>query len=494
CAVFEGTPHLKAQVLSPVQTWKERQPSPVQCQQSPKFAESIQHVLLTGQGESSFDRLEVPQDEQVFQRGYWQLVWITGSVACITLLFPIVFFILPALGGGGRFWTVPWSRATGVRTAATTSSTEAVKRVTYDAEENYLLPAGTNITEFCNEGWDRDARPPPSTPLPAVPRFVENTTKLQQRIVFCNLDIKYWRSIEPYLPSLLPTTYCTAVIVAGYAIRANDSTIVWKYPGGERYLHTLAAMRANGQLNGRFGPVPIYATVGGDRQDSLNFSRIVNSVFNRRNFDLQLRNFTMWQGVHLDWNYPGDKCSAGSSMQGINFRKMAEALANGNHRVIVSVPAIPHRSRLYDIEDLANTVDYIIVKTHAVRSYGLVAPETFTAEVAQLGAPSSRPSRWDNYTLQPGKAHYTSVCRQPVIRTPEHPECLMAQRRVALYHVNVATFSDPAALHSRVRKAYLDGMGMTPLMVYDIDLDDYHGLCGFGMSPLLRVLATAAYT
>ncbi|KAH7976366.1 hypothetical protein HPB52_012766 [Rhipicephalus sanguineus] len=296
-------------------------------------------------------------------------------------------------------------------------SEEVADRVTYDAEENYLLPAGESINEFCEARWDRDVRLPPSTPLPSTPRFVKNTTELQQRIVFCNLDIKYWRSIEPYLPSLLPTSYCTVVVVAGYAIRASDSSIVWKYPGGERYLHTLQTMSANRQLNGRAGRVPIYVTVGGDREDSKNFSITVNTVYTRRNFALRLESFTMWQ----------------------------------------------------------------------------VAPETFSAQVSQLGAPSSGPSRWDNYTLQPGKAHYTSVCRQPVIRTPEHPECLMAERRVGLYNVSVATFSDPDALRSRVRKSYLDGMGMAPLMVYDIDLDDYQGLCGFGMSPLIRVLATAAY-
>lgn len=230
----------------------------------------------------------------------------------------------------------------------------------------------------------------------------------------------------------------------------------------------------------------------------------------------------------MDWNYPGDSCSSASPMPGINFRKMVGALVTSGHRVMVSVPAIELRARLYDIGNMAQQVEYLVVKTHVVRSYGLVscsgaqafvakvfnnirallnrtywpkiaysvsvAPETFTAEVAQLGAPSSGPSRWDNYTMQPGRAHYAALCRQPVIRTPEHPECLMTQRRLGLYNVHVATFSDPAALRSRVRKAYTDGMGMAPVMVYDIDLDDFQGRCGFGMSPLIRALATAAYS
>ncbi|KAH7960153.1 hypothetical protein HPB49_017452 [Dermacentor silvarum] len=70
------------------------------------------------------------------------------------------------------------------------SPLEPVERVTYDAEEHYLLPPGVNVSTFCGKSWDRDVRLPPSASFPTTPRFVDNSPELQQRIVICNLDTK----------------------------------------------------------------------------------------------------------------------------------------------------------------------------------------------------------------------------------------------------------------------------------------------------------------
>ncbi|KAL1466458.1 hypothetical protein MTO96_042725, partial [Rhipicephalus appendiculatus] len=52
----------------------------------------------------------------------------------------------------------------------------------------------------------------------------------------------------------------------------------------------------------------------------------------------------------------------------------------------------------------------------------------------------------------------------------------------------VATFSDEAALMQRMSQSYDDGMGVAPVVVYDVDMDDYLGNCSGAatMSPLVR--------
>ncbi|KAL3216128.1 hypothetical protein MRX96_051229, partial [Rhipicephalus microplus] len=39
------------------------------------------------------------------------------------------------------------------------------------------------------------------------------------------------------------------------------------------------------------------------------------------------------------------------------------------------------------------------------------------------------------------------------------------------------------ALMERMNLAYVDKMAMAPVAVYDIDLDDFSGKCGNGLSP-----------
>ncbi|KAL1445685.1 hypothetical protein MTO96_044885 [Rhipicephalus appendiculatus] len=120
-----------------------------------------------------------------------------------------------------------------------------------------------------------------------------------------------------------------------------------------------------------------------------------------------------------------------------------------------------------------------------------VAPETFLAPAAQLGAPVLGTMQWDNYTRQPGRTSYASVCQEkPVIRTPSHPLCLMVARRIDSQTMHVVTFADERAIMERMNMTYADQMAMAPVAVYDIDLDDFTAKCGNVQSPLIRAVAT----
>ncbi|XP_077520894.1 uncharacterized protein LOC144132390 [Amblyomma americanum] len=56
----------------------------------------------------------------------------------------------------------------------------------------------------------------------------------------------------------------------------------------------------------------------------------------------------------------------------------------------------------------------------------------------------------------------------------------------------MATFAGPEEIKARMSRDY--NLGDTPLMVYDIDLDDFKGTCpGEIMSPQLEAYATTTY-
>ncbi|KAL1437667.1 hypothetical protein MTO96_048695 [Rhipicephalus appendiculatus] len=197
---------------------------------------------------------------------------------------------------------------------------------------------------------------------------------------------------------------------------------------------------------------------------------------------------------------------------------------------MISVPPVKSRLGYYSLDTVARMVDYIIIKTHThvvdpslfnvVRCSGdqsaaddvytealstlttyedksrlgysiSVAPETFIAPAAQLGAALLGTTHWDNHTRQPGRTSYASVCQEkPVIRTQSYPLCLMVSRPRDSQTVQVATFSDERALMARMNLTYSNEMAMAPVAIFDIDLDDFTGTCGSGMSPLIRAVAT----
>ncbi|KAL1418378.1 hypothetical protein MTO96_005749 [Rhipicephalus appendiculatus] len=396
-------------------------------------------------------------------------------------------------------------------------------RVTYDAEDYFLLPPGVSVQEFCSERMDTVSRTLPLT-YPPTPLFVENTPAIQYRQVFCVFDVRHWRSEEPYTPYLLPFSYCEAIILTGYGVNGATGSLLEK----DNSLTTFARTLQNIQpLHGSHKTF-VYVTLGGDRVDSANLSQVASDRRARGVLVGELsRNLPqLWQGVHLDWNYPGDKCSKDASAGARYFSELLNDLLNARMSVIVSVPPLEDRMRWYDLNKHMRGIRYVIIKTHTLRYPDLVscsgertyaaqayneirktfdpvfwwklaysvsvAPETFTAQTAALGAYSSGPSAWDTYTQQPGKAHFATVCKLDKIRTPDHPECLMASRPADNENLYVATFSDEAALMQRMSQSYDDGMGVAPVVVYDVDMDDYLGNCSGAatMSPLVRALAS----
>ncbi|KAH6921273.1 hypothetical protein HPB50_027736 [Hyalomma asiaticum] len=486
---------------------------------------------------------------------------------------------LQVLTAMSRAVRTPATGGTGTATTTTTpvgglepSSTQE-PRVTYDSDDNFLLPPGVSVEEFCSKQIDTVSRALPLV-YSHTPVFVDSKPVIQYRHILCVFDVRHWRQEEPYTPYLLPFSYCTAIILTGYGVNGATGSLLEK----DESLTTFARTLQNIQPLHGAHRTTVYVTLGGDRDDSANLSRVAavgtaRSVLIRelssnvpQLWQVAPETFTAHMAVlgayssgpstwdtytrqpgkahyvavcNLDklrtadrpeclmTSRPVDNDTLHSDGPGtINFSGLLDDILSARFSVIVSIPPIVARMRWYDLNKHLSKILYVIVKTHTLRYPDLVscsgertfaaqvyndirrmfnqsswwklgysvsvAPETFTAHMAVLGAYSSGPSTWDTYTRQPGKAHYVAVCNLDKLRTADRPECLMTSRPVDNDTLHVVAFADEEALVQRMVQSYSDGMGVAPVAVYDVDLDDYRGVCSGGavMSPLIRALAS----
>ncbi|XP_065290766.2 uncharacterized protein [Dermacentor albipictus] len=412
-------------------------------------------------------------------------------------------------------------------------TTPGLPRETFDPEENFLLPPGETKEQFCRRKIGPElGPPPPDYELPAIPP-APRPKDVQLRPVICVLNAKYRRSLDVYLHYYLPLDYCSEIVVYSYAVNRTSGAIAQKYRSVESYVDALRTLKNSGQLKHRTNNITVYFTVGGEREDSANLSLVASNKFLLYTFGFDAKakvlRSQLWEGINVDWNYPGDACSNDVPAGRDHFYTLIDHLSSFHHlRLIVSVPPVKSRLSRYSLDKRVSAVDYVIIKTHthtaspsllnvvrcsgdqsvaadvfneALSTFNMtdkanlgysisVGPETFKAPAAQLGAPVLGMIEWDNTTRQPGRTSYASVCRMPVFLTPSHPECLMVMRRIDNQTVHVATFANETALQQRMNRTYADQMAMAPVAVFDIDLDDVEGKCTGVMSPLIRAVAT----
>ncbi|XP_070389631.1 uncharacterized protein [Dermacentor albipictus] len=364
--------------------------------------------------------------------------------------------------------------------------------------------------------------------IPTSQPFVYDDSKLQHRRIFCFFDSQYWRASEFYHAENLPLSYCTDVVFGTRALY-NNNTPEAKASESSYILQRklISDLQLQGKLRHRGKAVLVYEAIGGDRRDSHNFSYFLSKGTSRfliADFYTAGIKGTL-QGVYVDWDYPGDAC--GSPNDTDNLIAFMADLRSLNFSVILAVPPKLALMSVYNLPRAMSVVKYVVVKTHTLRlssavycsgarqyaarifndvrnslppqlrhklAYSIsVAPDTFTARDAVMGAVSLGPSMWENYTKKPDKTHYAAICHMNVTRFPEHPECALVSQGSDTYF-KVAAFAGPEELQTRMRRAYDDGMGDVPVVVYDVDLDDFKGYCPAGvMSPLIRALAITTY-
>ncbi|KAL3226165.1 hypothetical protein MRX96_049036 [Rhipicephalus microplus] len=273
---------------------------------------------------------------------------------------------------------------------------------------------------------------------------------------------RYWRLQDTYLPTLLPVYYCSAMVIHGYAIWASG-TLVWKYPTAVHYLRAWRDMRSVGKLSHRGKYVPIYFTLGGAREDSTNLSFVlvhtdwaylaakVNDEIGKWN--------ELFTGVNIDWDYPGDPCNPSPGTFRLFPQLIRRLRLTAKVPIMISVPPVKSRLDHFSLDQVAANVDYIIIKTHTH-----TAPRSLFNVVRCSGDQSVA----------------ADVFNEALNMIPALDE----KSRLG-YSISMSGHS-----WKRMRLTYSNKMAMAPVAVFDIDLDDFNGTCGSGMSPLIRAVAT----
>ncbi|XP_065291017.1 uncharacterized protein [Dermacentor albipictus] len=452
---------------------------------------------------------------------FWSFVLIT---ACVTLLIPISFLLLPYITrrkdprcSGG------WC-GNGTSTTVRPPDPMSVNPVEYEQ------PSRVSQEEFCRQEVEPDVGGGYDGKLPTTPVFsIGGSKRIALRHLLCHFDTQYGRAKAPYLISLLPTPFCSSLVLSGYAVDAHNAHIIWRPTSGDRYRRDFRTALQTKQIMHDNVEMSLYLTIGGRREDSRNLSLVAeNSVTQDRfvrNVKGQINKKN--EGVHLDWNYPGGGCSVRGSAR--DFLQIIEKMHHANLPLVISVPPDESRIQLYHLSYTATLVRFVIVKTHtlvrpdivtcsgerptAARIFNKViepismtlrpkfgysmsvAPETFTAEEDSMWVRSSGPSRWENYTLQLGKTHMAAVCQQAPRYFGTEDECFFTSQTDDNVTFRIATLLTPSAVRERIKRSYDEGMGIAPVMAYDIDLDDFDGSCSNGthMSPIIEELAVSSY-
>ncbi|KAM7295881.1 hypothetical protein ISCGN_021111 [Ixodes scapularis] len=440
----------------------------------------------------------------------WYYVWTVTSVGFICIVIPLGVFLLPQSPTLAR------------RRRPREKDTQTVAPDNADEDLQWM-----NLSEqqLCTQRFAADHSPAPRLAAADDLDFLHNEANTQFRELFCIFTSQYSRRRQPYHPKYLPLSFCTAVVV--HALTVLRTTAEQKRPVMDgAYLDALRSLRREGRLLHRRSPVAVYLGVGGDWRDSARFSLATRdrAFLTRLAHDLVgLVRRDSFEGLYVDWDHPKGRCGHdGDTQQLRTFVEAIRGQVDGGLLLAVS----PVHAGDYGLEALLPLLEYVVVKTHALNGprhivachgtrqmaaralaqlraehpeywskfiYSVsVAPYTYRTDSSpQLGATSKNHSVFDWPVRQKGRTSYDQVCKLDVVQQTTDRECAVAyqgSRRSGDF--KVAAFAGPQQLWRRMAMSYDDGMGDTPVVVYDLDLDDFLNKCTPSvMSPLVEALA-----
>lgn len=289
-------------------------------------------------------------------------------------------------------------------------------------------------------------------------------------------------------------------------------------------------------LKFKYPHLKVLVSFGEYEKDTANLSVLASSEARRATF---ARNVLAWlvendyDGVNINWMHPSGPC--GSPEDGNNLVKMIEqlrAVISRNRTVALTVPSSKALRRDgYDLRLLEPSVDYFIVQTHDLHSSGSnmthcacpymsddrslssvltdvlkELPSTFDSERVcfsitfsgtsfRLAAtPSVRLSELAKRTVgagshgtitrTKGRLAFYEACRL------QGPDPFMDFRELCSYKTqgrDWVGYETPVSLSSKLSEVFRRFKTQC-VAVWDMDMDDFKGVCGLGKVPLLRAV------
>ncbi|XP_077550392.1 uncharacterized protein LOC144163332 isoform X1 [Haemaphysalis longicornis] len=406
----------------------------------------------------------------------------------------------------------------------TTTTTTTKTQVTIPpTEELYNDEAGRN-PRCAEPQYPQDGQP---VSVKLTPLKETKRTSIQYRKLLCVFD-----SRQPLFLQRLPTPHCSEYIY--YALYPSAMGALPKYDVPEA--NALRALRyLTNSLRHNNKKVLLHATVGGARDDSASFVRMLRNYRDRTAFVNSLadsRSYNLFDGVNIHWDRPGDDCDNKATED--DFAPMIEKLRKLRLRVLLTVPPVLGLVRQFRLHGILQHLHYIVVTTHAlvrkdildcsgrgdfaaasfppVRDYILslgVAPNfadrlAYTISVGvhmlRMTLPITHPRLVDPASVAmasngplgtPEKISYETVCRLKRRSFDNDTECSWTLEKGADDFTELAVFAGPEEIAARMRRSYANNMGDATVVVWDPFLDDLDGRCSPPDQPLAWPLLSA---
>ncbi|XP_063604125.1 endochitinase-like [Penaeus indicus] len=342
----------------------------------------------------------------------------------------------------------------------------------------------------------------------------------------------------------IPAHLCTHVIYSFGGI--SDTT--WEY----KVLNPALEIDGKGYerfvaLKDRYPGVKVLIAIGGWGEGGWKYSHMASQPDRRAIFINSVISFMKtygFDGLDMDWEYPGAPERGGMVADKENFRLLMEELRQAfdaeNPAWDLSIAVPIYRNKLedgYDVPALCSVVNAVNLMAYDLRAHwdgfadvhsllyrrphldfgeyrernannGVLLWEefgcprnklvlgtafygrTFTlrdptntalhASVSAAGYPGP-------YTGAHGSMIYLEICKLLV----EDPEWVTGYDDVGLVpymysHDQWVGYEDPASL--KIKMDYIRDMGLLGAMTWAVDQDDYLGHCGLGLNPLMKTL------
>ncbi|CAN7989033.1 unnamed protein product [Ixodes hexagonus] len=324
---------------------------------------------------------------------------------------------------------------------------------------------------------------------------------------------------------------CTHVIYASAMV--SDDELVSANPAFDIVKE---GFRNLALLKSKYTHLKVLVSFGEYESGTANLSLLTSSPTRRNAFALNVRSWLDeydYDGVNIHWMHPAGQC--GSPDDSENLVKMVEELRSifaKNYTISMTLtPSTALRERGYDLRSLVRTVDHFIVQTHDLydsgsatvhcacpyasgeRSLSNVLAEV-TTELAAVSADklcfgislggisfrisddsSSRGARQmprkaygagaeGKYTGTKGKLAFYETCLMKDV------DSFLDFRELCTYVVRERDwvgYETPLSLTSKLSEVFRK-FRVSCVAVWDMDMDDFKGVCKLGRTPLLNAV------
>lgn len=363
----------------------------------------------------------------------------------------------------------------------------------------------------------------------------------QKKMVCYYTNWSQYRNGKKFFPENINPGYCTHLVFS-FAKVSGNTLAPYEWDDITNYNESLGLYHRFNQLKTQNPALKTLLAVGGWTHRSEPFSAMASSAATRHQFAISTIAYLRkhgFDGLDIDWEYPGDQSRGGTSADKANFAALltemraafdAERLKPGQSTLLLTAAVaagFTHVSQGYDIPTLNRTLDYIGVMAYDLHGSwddrtghdaGLYTSSTdpdnlsvssVTMNWARKGADRSKilvglPTYGRSWTLADPRNNgvgaptthgngelnfhsYFEICEKLRNEGYIHRFDNETKTPYAFKGNHWISYDDPVSLQYKMTWIHQNDFGGS--IVWAVDLDDFDGTsCGSGRYPMIRAI------